>query len=136
MISLDAIPELDRAGLRNFALTTGGIVAGLFGLFFPWLLERPIPTWPWVLAAVLIAWGLVAPGTLRPLYRGWMTFGLVLNKIVTPVIMSLLFFVAVTPMGLIRRLFGNDLPKHRDRTVKSYRIDSKKAKPEDLERPF
>ena len=40
---MHSIPELDSKGYRNFALTTGGIVACLFGLFFPWLLERPLP---------------------------------------------------------------------------------------------
>lgn len=40
------IPELDRKGLRQFGLVTGGIVAGLFGLLFPWLLERALPLWP------------------------------------------------------------------------------------------
>jgi hypothetical protein len=45
------IPELDRKGLRDFGLVTGSIVAVLFGLFFPWLLER--------------AWPLLALGNLR-----------------------------------------------------------------------
>ena len=136
MSTLHSIPELDRAGLRHFGLTTGAIVAVLFGLFFPWLLERSIPLWPWALAGVLIVWGLVAPSSLNPVYRGWMRFGLLINKVVSPVIMSLLFFLAVTPMGLLRRLFGHGIPKHRDTAAKSYRITSKKANPEDLERPF
>jgi hypothetical protein len=41
--SAHTIPALDRNGLRRFGITTGGIIAALFGLFFPWLLERPIP---------------------------------------------------------------------------------------------
>ncbi len=63
------IPELDRKGLREFGLVTGTIVAVLFGLFFPWLLERAFPLWPWVVFGVLGAWALVAPLSLRPLYR-------------------------------------------------------------------
>ena len=136
MAILHAIPELDQAGLRRFGLTTGAIVAGLFGLFFPWLLGRAVPVWPWVLAAILIAWGLIAPSSLGPVYRTWMRFGLLLNKVTSPVIMSLLFFLAVTPMGLVRRMFGHAIPKHRDPTATSYRVMSKKANPEDLERPF
>ncbi|HLF10880.1 MAG TPA: SxtJ family membrane protein [Gammaproteobacteria bacterium] len=136
MVNVHSIPELDRNGLRRFALTTGGIVAVLFGLFFPWLLERSIPIWPWVVAGVLVAWGLIAPSSLRPVYRGWMIFGLLLNKVMSPLIMSLLFFLAITPMGLVRRMFGHAVPKHRDAAAKSYRIASKKANPEDLERPF
>jgi hypothetical protein len=66
------IRELDSGGLREFGLTTGGIVAGLFGLFFPWLLERPIPRWPWVIAGVLCAHG---PWPRRPPYGAFIAAG-------------------------------------------------------------
>ena len=72
------IPKLDAKGLRHFALSTGAIVAGLFGLALPWLFGWSIPWWPFVLAAVLSLWGLLAPATLRPVYRGWMSLGLLL----------------------------------------------------------
>ena len=136
MSGAHSIPELDARGLRRFGLTTGGIVAGLFGILFPWILDRAVPTWPWVLAAVLIAWGLAAPASMRPVYRGWMALGLLLNKVTSPIIMAVVFFLAVTPMGLLRRVLGHQLPIHRDAAVKSYRRSSRKARPEDLERPF
>ena len=41
------IPELDRAGLRQFGLLMGGFVALVFGLLLPWLFERTLPLWPW-----------------------------------------------------------------------------------------
>jgi hypothetical protein len=53
MSSDHTIPELGRKGLREFGLTTGIAIVVIFGLFFPWLLERPWPTWPWVIAAGL-----------------------------------------------------------------------------------
>jgi hypothetical protein len=137
MSGTDHIPELDAKGLREFALTTGGIIAGLFGLFFPWLLERPWPRWPWVLAAVLVVWGLAAPATLKPVYRGWMRFGLLLSKVTTPLIMGLVFFLVVVPTGLIVRLRGKDYLHrrfHRDRDT--YRVASTKAARENFERPF
>jgi hypothetical protein len=130
------IKELDAKGLREFALTTGGIVAVLFGLFFPWLLERPTPRWPWVITAVLVAWGLVAPTSLRPVYRGWMKFGLVMSKITTPIIMGAVFFLVLTPMGFVRRLVGKDsLSRAFDRS-ESYRVPSRKAPAKNLEKPF
>ncbi len=69
------IPELDRKGLREFGLTTGAIIAALFGALFPWLLERAFPLWPWIILLVLGGWALVAPASLRPVYRLWMRFG-------------------------------------------------------------
>ena len=130
------IKELDRRGLREFGLTTGAIVAVLFGLFFPWLLERPIPRWPWVLAGALILWALAAPATLRPVYRGWMQIGLLLSKVTTPLIMGVVFFLVVTPMGLIRRLIGKDAMERRFNGAASYRVASHKAPPKNLEKPF
>jgi hypothetical protein len=130
------IKELDRKGLREFALTTAGIVAALFGLFFPWLFERPIPRWPWVIAAVLAAWGLAAPRSLRPVYRGWMHFGLMLSKITTPIIMGIVFFLVITPMGLVRRMLGKDSLARRFETTGSYRVPSHKSPVRNLEKPF
>jgi hypothetical protein len=91
-----AIPELDRKGLREFGLVTGGIVAGLFGLFFPWVFERSWPAWPWIVFAVLGCWGLLAPMSLQPVYRVWMRFGLLLSRVTTPLIMGLVFYLVIT----------------------------------------
>lgn len=131
-----AIPELDRKGLREFGLTTGGIVAVLFGLLFPWLLERPSPRWPWVIFAVLAVWGLAAPLTLRPVYRGWMRFGLLMSRVTTPLIMGIVFYLVVTPMAVVRRLAGKDSLARRFDKSPSYRVPSRKAPIKNLEKPF
>jgi hypothetical protein len=135
--SFHEIPELNRAELRNFGLVTGAILALLFGLFFPWLLEKPIPSWPWVVAAVLGAWGLIAPISLRPVYRTWMKFGLLLSKITTPIVLGIVFYLVVMPMGLVMRLFGHDpMARRFDDDAASYRIKHDKAPKKSLERPF
>jgi O-antigen/teichoic acid export membrane protein len=132
-----AIPELDRKGLRSFGLTTGAILAVLFGLFFPWLLARPIPTWPWVIAGVLMLWGLAAPSTLRPVYRGWMRFGLIMSKITTPLLMGIVFYLVVTPIGMIRMWRGTDSMQRRfDPDAKSYRVANRPEQRSGLERPY
>lgn len=130
------IKDLDRKGLREFGLTTGGIIAVLFGLFVPWVFERPIPRWPWVIAGVLAAWGLVAPMSLQPVYRGWMKFGLLLSKVTTPIIMGIVFYLVVTPMGIVRRLTGNDSLARRFDGSASYRVPSPKPPAKNLEKPF
>ena len=134
---LHSIPELDRKGLREFGLVTGSIVGALFGLVFPWVFERAFPIWPWVVFGVLGLWALVALSSLRPVYRGWMRFGLLLSKFTTPLIMGTLFCVAIVPVGLIMRMAKSD-PMHRrlDRNVDSYRIASPKPPRENLEKPF
>jgi hypothetical protein len=131
------IPELDRKGLREFGLVTGGIVAVLFGLFFPWLLDRPVPRWPWVIFGVLTVMGLAAPMALNPVYRTWMKFGLLMSKVMTPLIMSIAFFLTITPIGFLMRVMGKDYMARRlDSSAKSYRVPSKATPPKRLEKPF
>ena len=130
------IPELDRAGLREFALVTGSVIAGLFGLFLPWVFGLAWPIWPWILAAILVIVGLAAPMALRPVYKVWMQFGLHLSKITTPIIMALVFFLVVTPTGLIRRLLAKDPMARKFDDGESYRVPSKKTPAKNMERPF
>ena len=131
------IPDLDRKGLRSFGLTTGTIVAGLFGLVLPWLLGHTLPLWPWVLCGVLVMWACLAPVSLRPVYRVWMRFGLLMSRITTPIILSIVFFLVITPVAFIRGLLGKDSMSRRlDEKMTTYRVKSRKASAENLERPF
>jgi hypothetical protein len=137
MSSEHAIVELDAAGLRRFGVTTGLIVATIFGIVIPWLFEHGILIWPWVIAAALIVWGLCAPASLRPVYVIWMKLGLLLNKITSPIILSVIFVVAILPPALIMKLFRRDAMCRRfDDTLNSYRVSSRPITEEDLKRPF
>jgi hypothetical protein len=75
-------------------------------------------------AAGFLATGFFAPELLKPLNRVWYRFGLLLHKIVNPLVMGLLFFLTVTPIALIMRAVGKD-PLHRkfDGQAKSYWIE-------------
>jgi hypothetical protein len=130
------IPELDRKGLREFGLVTGAIVALLFGLFFPWLLEHSIPIWPWAIFAVLGFWALVAPLSLRPVYRGWMRFGLLLSRVTTPIVMGLVFYVVITPFALTLKLAGKDAMKRKIDNRDTYRVTRENAREDSLEHPY
>lgn len=131
------IPELDRKGLRQFGLTTGAAVVVIFGLFFPWILELGWPVWPWVIAAALWALALVHSPWLRWIYRAWMRFGLLASRVMTPLVLGVVFFGMILPMALVWRLRGKD-PMRRalDPSENSYRVQSNKSPKEKLERPF
>ncbi len=134
---MHSIPELDRSGLRRFALITAAIIILLFALLLPWLFEAAWPIWPWPLAAVLALWGVVAPGSLRPIYRGWMRFGLLMSRITTPLILSLVFFLMFMPVGWAMRLFRHDPMRRRlQPEAASYREPSRPIPPESFERPY
>jgi len=131
------IPELDSAGLRRFGLTTGAIVGGLFGLLIPWLFGLRYPIWPWVIFAVLALWAILAPASLGPVYRGWMRFGLILNAIMSRIILGIVFYLVVFPIGLLMRLKGHDpMARQADPDADSYRVQSHATDPNKMERPF
>ena len=131
------IVKLDAAGYRKFGLVTGGIIVVLFGLLIPWIFSLGYPRWPWILAGILAAWGLLAPTTLQPVYVGWMKFGHGMNWINTRLILGLLFYGMFLPFGLVMRLFGKDPMQRRlDKSITSYRVKSHHDARENVERPF
>jgi len=131
------IPELDRKGLREFGFTMGGIVAVLFGLALPWLLNARFPVWPWWLAGALAGWAVLAPHTLRTVYRLWMRFGLLLNRVTTPIILGIVFFLLITPIALVMRLAGRDVMARKfDPTAKTYRVASRRPTRDKMEKPY
>ncbi len=130
------IPDLDEEGLRKFAFTLATVVILLFALLIPWLLGR-FPVWPWIVGGGLAVWGVVAPGSLKPVYELWMRFGLVMNRITTPIILGIVFFIVLTPIAFAMRLFGRDMLKLKsDRDADSYRVVSSTPDKTKLERPY
>ena len=137
MTETHSIPEPDRQGLKSFGLVTGGVFAALFGLFFPWLLDLATPIWPFAVGGVLMALGLVAPMTLKSVYHWWMRLAIGLSKITTPIILGIVYFLMFLPTGLLMRLFGRDpMARRIERSAGSYRVQSRKTSPENMERPF
>jgi len=137
MTKIDQIPKLDSAGLHKFAFTTAAIVIVLFALLLPWLFGFQFPRWPWILGGGLAIWGIISPSTLEPVYRGWMRFGLIMNRITTPIILGILFYLVITPIALVMRVFGRDeLRLGLNKEAKSYQIKSKKPAKTKMEHPY
>ena len=131
------IPDLDRNGLRSFALSTGAIFAGLFGLFFPWLFEIAYPLWPWIIFVILGAGGLLIPDAMKPVHYWWMRLALLISKFTTPIVLGMVFFLVFMPFGLIAKLFGKDPMRRKlDDSIDSYRVESTQTPRENLENPY
>jgi hypothetical protein len=130
-------PTSDTKTLREFGLVFGAMVGGLFGLLFPWLFDRAWPLWPWIVAVVAVSWALIAPSSLAPVYRAWMKLGHGLGWVNTRIILSLLYYLVFTPVGLLMRLFGKD-PMRREWLADedSYRVASRRPPAKSMENPF
>jgi len=123
--------------LRKFGITTGIIVAALFGLLLPWLFNFAFPRWPWIIALTLILWALIHPASLKHVYHYWMRFGHVMGWINSRIILGIMFYVIFLPTAIILKLLGKD-PLHRklDANSMSYRVKSHPKTKEHVERPF
>jgi hypothetical protein len=79
--------------------------------------------WSLAIAACFLIAAFVYPSILQPLNRLWFRFGMLLSKIMTPIVMGLLFVLTVVPTALVMRLRGHDLMRLKlDRQAKSYWI--------------
>lgn len=105
--------------------TFGVVFAAVFGIIAIWpVLSGGWPRW-WAsaIAGIFLAGALVAPRFLAPLNRAWFHFGLVLHRVINPIVMGIIYYGTVVPIGLILRLRGKDLLRlRRDPDAKSYWI--------------
>jgi len=105
--------------LRKFGLTVGGVFAALGVLY---LLRHKAP-WPYFLwpGGVLVFFGAALPRALKYFYVAWMSVAFALGFVMAHVILTLLFLLVITPMGLVARLTGKDfLSLKLDRAAKTY----------------
>lgn len=91
---------------RKFGVTVGLAFLALAALLWWKDSERAWMVMGGIGSALLVA-GLIIPGYLGPVYRGWMRFALALSKITTPIIMGIIYFGLFLVTGLIRRGTGN-----------------------------
>ena len=117
--------EITNKQLRSFGFTVGGIFA-LIGCW-PLVIRAEDPRW-WalVMAGCLLVPAVVFPKSLVWVYKGWMAVGHVMGWINTRIILGMVFYVIVTPIGIIRRWLGKDpMGRQLRPDLDSYRIERK-----------
>jgi hypothetical protein len=113
---------------RSFAWVFAAFFAAL--ALWPAWRGRPVRWWALGAAVLVFLAGLIRPSVLRIPNVIWFRFGSLLNRIVSPVVTSLLFFVVFTPLALILRMGGKDLLRlRRDPGAASYWIERNPAGP-------
>jgi hypothetical protein len=92
---------------RSFGIVF--FVVFLFIALYPITYSEDIRIWSLIISFIFIILGLLNSKILTPLNKLWFKFGVILGKIISPIIMGIIFFLVVTPIGLTMKVLGKDL---------------------------
>ena len=109
----------EKRRLRNFGITMA-VVLSIIGSVLLWN-DRPACIYYFVISSLFLICGFAFPKLLYPIEWAWMKLAFILGTISTRIILTIVFYLAVTPIGLLRRLFSKDpLDMKIDKNAKSY----------------
>jgi len=126
-----------KKDLRKFGLTVGGVlvIIAVFLFYF----EKPAAIYFAIIGAILILTGLIYPTILKPLNKVWMGLAIVLGFIMSRVILTIFFYIILTPISLLAKLFRKKFMVLKyDKSAKTYweKRSIIQKKPIDYERQF
>ena len=108
---------------RNFGFLFAGLFACL-SAYCGYHGANAAAVYGWLIAGIVV--GLVAvtaPNLLTPLNKAWMKLGELLGKVISPLVLGMVFFALITPVALVTRLFGREELRLKKADVSSYWID-------------
>ena len=83
--------------------------------------------WAFILSLIFLVLGVLNSKFLTPLNKLWYNFGILLGTIVSPIVMGVVFFMVVTPIGLVMRFLGKDLLRiNKNKFVSTYWVNREK----------
>ena len=129
--------QREEVEVRKFGITIAIAFAILSGFF--WWRGKEYYIYCVAISLVFLLFTLIAPAVLKPAYKAWMFFAMILNFIMTRIILSLLFYLILTPIGFFGKLFGeNFLNVKFNKHTKSYWIPkaSKQGEKSEYEKQF
>ena len=95
---------------------------------YPLINGGELRLWSLFISIIFLVLGLLNSKILNPLNKLWFKFGIILGKIISPLVMGIIFFLVVTPIGLLMRLFKKDLLKLKFNSNSSYWIEKTEPK--------
>mgnify|MGYP001364154640 FL=1 len=111
---------------RSFGIVF--FVVFLIIALFPLINDGNIRLWSLIVSLAFLALGLLNSKFLSPLNKIWFKFGLFLGKIISPMVMGLIFFFVVTPIGILMRILKKDILNLKMNNNKSYWIEKSEPK--------
>ena len=113
-----------KSSNRSFGLLFF-VVFFLIGIW-PLFKENDYRSWSLIISIIFLILGLLNSKLLEPLNNLWIKFGEILGKIIAPIVMMIVFFIFLTPLSFVVKLFGKDLLKIKFIKKNSYWINRKK----------
>ena len=118
--------EKNKSSNRSFGIVFF-IVFLIIGTY-PMLNEGNVRFWSLIISVIFLILGILNSKVLNPLNKLWFKFGIFLGKFFSPLIMGLIFFFVVTPIGLLMRFIGKDVLNLKFNNDKSYWVEKKGPK--------
>jgi len=113
--------EIKISSNRSFGIVF--FIIFLIIALYPLINNEDLRIWSLLISAIFLVLGLLNSKLLSPLNKLWFKFGLFLGKVFSPIIMGIIFFLVVTPIGFIMRIVGKDLLNLKFNKDKSYWIE-------------
>ena len=120
-----------RTDIKISSNRSFGIVFFIFFLIvsiYPLIKGGEIRIWSLIIALIFLILGIINSNLLTPLNKIWFKLGILLGNFISPIIMGIVFFMVVTPVSLILKLFGKDILNLKQNNKKSYWIDKSEPK--------
>ena len=122
------IQQIEKKQCRDFGMLVGGVFT-FIGLWPMLIRGESLRIWALGIGSILIVAGAFLPSILAPVYRAWMWIGHILGWINTRILLGVVFYGIVTPIGILFRLMGKDEMRRRsEESSSTYRV-VKKARP-------
>ena len=99
--------DINKSSNRSFGIVF--FVVFLLIAFYPLINQGDIRVWSVLISLIFLFLGFSKSKILTPLNKAWFKFGILLGRIVSPIVMGIIFFIVVTPIGLLMRIFKKDL---------------------------
>ncbi len=115
---------VDRKKIRDFGIVMFTVVGLIIPAFLSWRADWIITDWMtrlFIFGSLFLAVCVILPKPMQPVYRAWMTLAILLGLVMTKVIISLVFYLMMVPIGLIRQLVtGDPLKQKADPDAETY----------------
>jgi hypothetical protein len=111
----------EKSSNKSFGIVFSGVF--LIVSLYPIIISEDIRLWAMVISVIFLFLAFILPKILELPNKLWFKFGILLGSIVAPIVMALVYFITVLPIGIVMRLLGKDLLNRKlDKNIQSYWI--------------